>query len=91
MTQYRRWPTRSELVTAAIAACWPSVSPVPDTGSLCGDLKTYFSMLAEQVNGREGGVLAGLFVATGNDSEPTARQWPLLAPDHIIRARDAAR
>ncbi|TQE18816.1 TetR/AcrR family transcriptional regulator [Streptomyces ipomoeae] len=59
VTLYRHWPTEAGLVTAAVAACWPSVSPVPDAGSLRGDMKAYFSMLAEQVNGREGSVLAG--------------------------------
>ncbi|MFI0772414.1 TetR-like C-terminal domain-containing protein [Streptomyces sp. NPDC021218] len=64
---------------------------MPDTGSLRGDLKAYFSMLAEQINGREGAVLTGLFVAMRNDSDLAARLRPSLAPEpppgHIIRTR----
>jgi AcrR family transcriptional regulator len=37
---YRRWPTRAELVIAAVRAHLPEVTPagIPDTGSLRGDL-----------------------------------------------------
>jgi AcrR family transcriptional regulator len=37
---YRRWPTRAQLVIAAVRAHLPEVTPasIPDTGSLRGDL-----------------------------------------------------
>jgi AcrR family transcriptional regulator len=37
-TVYRRWPTKAELAAAAIRACVGFHEPVPDTGSVRGDL-----------------------------------------------------
>ena len=40
-TVYRRWPTRDELVADALDSRSDRNEPVPDTGSLRGDLKEF--------------------------------------------------
>jgi AcrR family transcriptional regulator len=79
-TLYRHWPTKADLVTAAVRASDVVGVPVPDTGSLRGDLLAYFGTLAEQIGGEEGHVLAGLFVAMRNDAELAERLQPLMVP-----------
>lgn len=90
-TLYRYWPTKAELVTAAIRASDVAGVRVPDTGTLRGDLVAHFGALATQVGGEEGQVLAGLFVAMHRDSELAARLRPLMVsrtpPGHAICAR----
>lgn len=80
MTLYRYWPTKAELVTTAVAARPPEQVPVPDTGTLRGDLLAYFGAVAERVSGQEGAVLAGLFVVMRNDPDLASRLRPLLVP-----------
>jgi AcrR family transcriptional regulator len=64
---YRRWRTRAELVHAAIRAHSPLLStPIPDTGSLRGDVLFLLHRVAEGLNriGTETlfGLLAELFL-----------------------------
>jgi AcrR family transcriptional regulator len=77
-TLYRHWPTKAELATAAIEAADVEGLPGPDTGTLRGDLAAYLGMIAEQVRGEKGAVLAGLFVAMRNDVELAARLRALM-------------
>jgi AcrR family transcriptional regulator len=50
---YRRWPTRAQLVTAAVRAHLPEVAPasIPDTGSLRGDLVAALSVASRWYDG----------------------------------------
>ncbi|WP_024793703.1 TetR/AcrR family transcriptional regulator [Tomitella biformata] len=60
-TLYRRWPGKSELVVDAVAQLHGGY-PVPDTGSLRGDLVTMASTLLA-ANARRDAVVAGLIPA----------------------------
>jgi AcrR family transcriptional regulator len=62
-TLYRHWPDKASLVVDAVRVCKAGAEDLPDTGSLRGDLVTWFSSLAEIVAGDEGPLLAGLFMA----------------------------
>src|SRR5690606_36700959 len=57
---YRRWPTRVALVMAAVYHSLPSLSEVPDTGSLRDDLLTVLRRTAEILGGPAGEAMRGL-------------------------------
>ncbi|MBA2810185.1 TetR/AcrR family transcriptional regulator [Streptomyces sp. KM273126] len=76
-TLYRHWPTKGELVTAAVRAARMTSLAVPDTGTLRGDLVAYVSRLAEQASGEEGAVIAGLSLTMRHDAELAALLRPL--------------
>jgi AcrR family transcriptional regulator len=46
-TVYRRWPTKPELAAAAIGELAAAENPLPDTGSLEGDLTTLLTQIVE--------------------------------------------
>ena len=50
---YRRWPSRAELVIAAVRAHLPEVTPasIPDTGSLRGDLAAALAVASRWYDG----------------------------------------
>src|SRR3954447_2473994 len=62
-TLYRHWPTKAELVTDAVRACKATDAPLPDTGTLRGDLMAWFCDMAAVIGSDEGPLLAGLFMA----------------------------
>jgi len=72
-TLYRHWPTKAGLVTDAVRTCKAAEMQAPDTGSLRGDLLAWFGCLAENIQGEEGPILAGLFVAMQRDPELAAQ------------------
>lgn len=53
-TVYRRWPTKPELIAAAVGAQAAENVPVPDTGSVVGDLQAFAREIVANV-GSEGG------------------------------------
>jgi AcrR family transcriptional regulator len=68
-TVYRRWPTKAELVTAAIGELAANENPLPDTGSLRGDLTTLLTQIVDLLRRPEIERLARASVAvTGDDS-----------------------
>ena len=71
-TLYRHWPTKAGLVVDAVKFCKAATEDLPDTGSLRGDLVAWFTEIAEGINGDEGPILAGLFVALNTDPELAA-------------------
>ncbi|AGL16838.1 TetR/AcrR family transcriptional regulator [Actinoplanes sp. N902-109] len=76
-TLYRHWPTKAELVADAVRVCKSAPEAVPDTGSLRGDLMTWFGEMAETISGQEGPILAGLFMALRTEPELAAQLRPL--------------
>ena len=68
-TLYRHWPTKAALVADSIRVCKSAAEAIPDTGSLRGDLVAWFSFLCETMNGEEGPLMAGLFMAMRHDPE----------------------
>jgi AcrR family transcriptional regulator len=71
-TLYRHWRGRAQLAVDAVRICHASADPVPDTGSLRGDLVTWFSAMAEATTGADGPLLAGLVMAMRTDPELAA-------------------
>jgi len=72
-TLYRHWPTKAELVADAVRFCKAADDSVPDTGTLRGDLLSWFGAMAETVCGHEGPILAGLFMALRTEPELAAQ------------------
>jgi AcrR family transcriptional regulator len=71
-TLYRHWPAKASLVADAVRACKNTAEDIPDTGSLRGDLVTWFQAIAESIGGAQGRLLAGLFMAMYRDPELAA-------------------
>jgi AcrR family transcriptional regulator len=72
-TLYRHWPTKAELVTDAVRCCRAAESPLPDTGTLRGDLAAWFCSMATMIGSEEGPILAGLFMALHTEPELAAQ------------------
>jgi AcrR family transcriptional regulator len=60
---YRRWGNLETLLTDVALARLNTRSPMPDTGSLAGDLRTYAAAVAREITGPEGLALVRLAVA----------------------------
>jgi len=71
-TLYRHWPTKAGLVADAVRVCKRGNDAAPDTGSLRGDLVAWFGAIAEAIDGEEGPLMAGLFMAMHHDPELAA-------------------
>lgn len=71
-TLYRHWPNKARLVGDAVRLCKADDAPLPDTGSLRGDLVAWFGLIAEMTTGEEGPLLAGLMMAMHTDPELAA-------------------
>ncbi|MCM6772659.1 TetR/AcrR family transcriptional regulator [Nocardia sp. CDC159] len=81
---YRRWPTRAELVGAALGhVVADRPHSVPDTGGLRGDLLAVLRAAADRLEGPFGEATRGLFAETMADPEATRR-----AREGMIAARD---
>lgn len=60
---YRRWGSLEALLTDVALARLNARSPMPDTGSLAGDLRTYAANVAREITGPDGLALLRLAVA----------------------------
>jgi AcrR family transcriptional regulator len=56
-TVYRRWPTKTALVAAAVAPLYTNTLEVPDTGSVRGDLLALLHRGRDMMVGRSGRIL----------------------------------
>ncbi len=72
-TLYRHWPTKAGLVFDAVRVCKAAEATIADTGTLRGDLVSWFAAMAETIDGDEGPILAGLFMAMHTDPELAER------------------
>ncbi|HEY4117573.1 MAG TPA: TetR/AcrR family transcriptional regulator [Byssovorax sp.] len=68
-TIYRRWPTKPELVSAALLSIPGDAILMPDTGSLRGDLLEMGRLIMTFTRASIGKGLARLFIAAEPDSE----------------------
>ncbi|MDT0441393.1 TetR/AcrR family transcriptional regulator [Streptomyces johnsoniae] len=93
-TVYRRWPSKSALVVAALVNAISDLPASHDTGSLRGDLLAYFHDLIDEME-RLADVMAGLVGELRRNSELAAamrkgyidaRRRPVI--DAFVRARD---
>jgi AcrR family transcriptional regulator len=71
-TLYRHWPTKAGLVVDAVQCCKVEDPPPQDTGSLRGDLVSWFGQIGVAITGTEGPLLAGLFMAMHTDPDLAA-------------------
>lgn len=58
---YRKWSSKAEIVTEALAKQAEIDIPTPDNGSLKKDLKTALQNMARQLRDIDGKILRGLF------------------------------
>lgn len=65
-TLYRRWPSKQELVVAAIRAIVPERLPV-DSGTLEGDLRETLRRIRHSLSGDRGRILLGLATEVARD------------------------
>ncbi|MDA3644700.1 TetR/AcrR family transcriptional regulator [Saccharopolyspora indica] len=70
---YRRWPSRMELVLAAVYSTWPEPSEVVDTGTLRGDLLAMLRRSAEVLAGPVGEAMRGLLGDVLSDRDRTVQ------------------
>ncbi|WP_326691908.1 MULTISPECIES: TetR/AcrR family transcriptional regulator [unclassified Streptomyces] len=76
---YRRWGSLEALLTDVALTCLNAQSPMPDTGSLAGDLRTYAAQVAREITGPDGLLLVRLAVALSSNGQQG------------VQARDALR
>ncbi|MCK2239206.1 MULTISPECIES: TetR/AcrR family transcriptional regulator [unclassified Crossiella] len=68
---YRRWPTRQDLVAAAIRHTAQATEPIPDTGELRADLLAALDLLAQRLTSPVGEAVRGILTDTLRDPELT--------------------
>lgn len=79
-TVYRRWPTKAELVAEAVRERSLRHVPIPDTGTLAGDLRALARAVAATIGSEVGGHLTRALVAAATTSpEVAARTGPFWA------------
>lgn len=77
---YRRWGSLETLLTDVALTRLNARSPMPDTGSLAGDLRTYAANVAREITGPDGLALVRLAVAlSGNSDQGVQARDNLLA------------
>ncbi|GGV08039.1 TetR family transcriptional regulator [Streptomyces filipinensis] len=79
---YRRWGSLETLLTDVALTRLNERSPMPDTGSLAGDLRAYAAQVAREITGPEGLALVRLAVALSSTGQQ-GRQ----ARDDLLAAR----
>jgi AcrR family transcriptional regulator len=77
-TVYRRWGSLENLVRAMIDATVSERSPLPDTGTLAGDIRAHSVTLVNDLTGESRLFLLRALIIAGNDVEEGASQ-PALA------------
>ncbi|WP_031170166.1 TetR/AcrR family transcriptional regulator [Streptosporangium roseum] len=66
---YRRWGSLETLLTDVALAHLNAQSPMPDTGSLVGDLRTYGANVAREITGPDGLAVVRLAVALSSNGQ----------------------
>ncbi|MFJ4674591.1 TetR/AcrR family transcriptional regulator [Kitasatospora sp. NPDC088783] len=70
---YRRWGSLEKLLTDVALTRLNARSPMPDTGSLAGDLRTYAAQVAREITGPDGPAVLHLAVALSGSGEQGVR------------------
>jgi AcrR family transcriptional regulator len=70
---YRRWGGLEALLTDVALTRLNAQSPMPDTGSLEGDLRTYAAAVAREITGPDGLLLVRLAVALSSTGQQGLR------------------
>jgi AcrR family transcriptional regulator len=79
---YRRWGSLETLLADVALTRLNARSPMPDTGSLAGDLRTYAANVAREITGPDGLALLRLAVALSSNG-----QQGLQARDDLLAER----
>ncbi|MFM9368494.1 TetR/AcrR family transcriptional regulator [Streptomyces sp. Da 82-17] len=66
---YRRWGNLETLLADVVLTRLNAQSPMPDTGTLAGDLRTYAAQVAREITGPDGPALLHLAVALSSSGE----------------------
>ncbi|GAA2010441.1 TetR/AcrR family transcriptional regulator [Catenulispora yoronensis] len=66
---YRRWGNLETLLADVTLTYLNERSPMPDTGTLAGDLRTYAAAVAREITGPEGLALLRLVVTLSNSGQ----------------------
>ncbi|MFF0428431.1 TetR/AcrR family transcriptional regulator [Streptomyces sp. NPDC004520] len=66
---YRRWGNLETLLTDVTLTRLNAQSPMPDTGSLAGDLRTYAAQVAREITGPDGLAVVRLAVALSSNGQ----------------------
>jgi AcrR family transcriptional regulator len=95
-TVYRRWGSLENLIGALIDATASAQSPLPDTGTLAGDIRAHSVTLVNDLTGENRRFFLRALIIVGNDAEdgPGTGQRALLGRSANVRAmfeRAAAR
>jgi AcrR family transcriptional regulator len=96
-TIYRRWPSKGLLALDAFAASFQAEQPLPDTGSLRGDLRAAMRSWVRAVTATPVGRLLGPLIGEAQHDPELHAAWrervlePLRAQRRIMLARAAER
>lgn len=82
-TVYRRWPTKLELVTDATLTRSEQAVPIPDTGSLQGDLQALARSVAANIGSDAGGRMTRSIVGAAATSPDVAKGLPLFWSERL--------
>ncbi|APE19559.1 MULTISPECIES: TetR/AcrR family transcriptional regulator [Streptomyces] len=92
---YRRWGNLETLLTDVALTRLNAQSPMPDTGSLVGDLRTYAANVAREITGPDGLAVVRLAVALSSNGQAGLRAGDELRAERmrqlqsmLDRARD---
>jgi AcrR family transcriptional regulator len=88
---YRRWPSKVELVLAAIYGLLPDPAAAADTGSLRGDLLALFRNAAGPLAGPAGTAIRGLISEALRDPELAAQLRRYTRGRSVAAMRDIVR
>ncbi|MFF0342991.1 TetR/AcrR family transcriptional regulator [Kribbella sp. NPDC004875] len=91
---YRRWGSLEALLADAALSHLNARSPMPDTGSLAGDLRTYAAAVLREITGPDGLLLVRLAVAlstTGPDGLRAGHQLRVERTEQLQAMLDRAR
>lgn len=70
---YRRWGSLEALLTDVALTRLNARSPMPDTGTLVGDLRTYAAQVAREITGPDGPAVLHLAIALSGSGEQGVR------------------
>jgi AcrR family transcriptional regulator len=80
---YRRWGSLETLLTEVALTRLNAQSPMPDTGSLDGDLRTYAAQVAREITGPDGPAVLHLAVALSSGGKQGLQAGAALSAERI--------
>jgi AcrR family transcriptional regulator len=86
-TVYRRWWTKADLVADATRARSQGAVPIPDTGSLHGDLQAFARSIAKNLGSEVGGQMTRTMVAASVTSQEVWNRSPLFWVERLTLSR----